>query len=212
MNSMIKHPIAKNMENNIELELRAEVSLDQLEELLTNLSKRKKLLSHTKRLSVMFFGAIDKENFDIIVRISSNRETELVIKRGDYHAHNRVEYSQKIKKDQFIGIVKIFSLFGLQSKVTERENFVFDLGSNTTMVLVKAGSIAYFEIEKMSHEKNIEENKAELLHIINSFGLKLIDNDDEFNELCDRLTRYYDWVFDGTASHVAKLEAMLKPY
>jgi hypothetical protein len=212
MNSMIKHPIAKNMENNIELELRAEVSLDQLEELLTNLSKRKKLLFHTKRLSVMFLGAIGQENFDIRVRIDSNRETELVIKRGDYHAHNRVEYSQKIKKDQFIGIVKIFSFFGFQSKVTERENFVFDLGNNTTMVLVKAGSVAYVEIEKMSHEKNIEENKAELLRIINSFGLKLIDNDDEFKELCDRLTRYCDWVFDGTASHVAKLEEMLKSY
>ena len=194
------------------MELRAEVSLDQFEELLTNLSNRKKLLSHTKRLSVMFLGTIDKENFDIRVRISSNGETELVIKNGDYHAHNRVEYSQKIKKDQFIGIVKVFSFFGFQSKVTERENFVFDLGNNTTMVLVKAGSIAYVEIEKISHKKNIEENKAELLRIINSFGLKLIDNDDNLNELCDRLTRYCDWVFDGTVNHLAKLEAILKPY
>lgn len=194
------------------MELRAEVSLDQFEELLTNLSNRKKLLSHTKRLSVMFLGTIDKENFDIRVRISSNGETELVIKKGDYHAHNRVEYSQKIKKDQFIGIVKVFSFFGFQSKVTERENFVFDLGNNTTMVLVKAGSIAYVEIEKISHKKNIEENKAELLRIINSFGLKLIDNDDNLNELCDRLTRYCDWVFDGTVNHLAKLEAILKPY
>jgi len=194
------------------MELRAEVSLDQFEELLTNLSNRKKLLSHTKRLSVMFLGTIDKENFDIRVRISSNGETELVIKNGDYHAHNRVEYSQKIKKDQFIGIVKVFSFFGFQSKVTERENFVFDLRNNTTMVLVKAGSIAYVEIEKISHKKNIEENKAELLRIINSFGLKLIDNDDNLNELCDRLTRYCDWVFDGTVNHLAKLEAILKPY
>lgn len=200
------------MENNIELELRAEVSLDQLEGLLTDLNKSQKLLSHTKRFSVMFLGTINQVNFDIRVRTSSDGETELVVKRGDYHAHNRVESSQKIKKDQFIGIVKIFSLFGFQSKVTERDNFVFGLGNNTTMVLVKAGSIAYVEIEKMSHEKNIDKNKAELLSIINSFNLKLIDNGDEFNELCDRLTRYCDWVFDGTASHVEKLEAMLKSY
>lgn len=200
------------MENNVELELRAEVSLDQLEGLLTDLDKRRKLLSHTKRLSVMFLGAINQANFDIRVRISSDGKTELVVKKGDYHAHNRVESSQKIKKDQFVGIVKIFSLFGFQSKVTERENFVFDLGNNTTMVLVKAGSIAYVEIEKMSHKKNIDENKAELLRIINSFNLKLIDNSDEFNELCDRLTRYCDWVFDGTTSHIEKLEAMLKSY
>lgn len=212
INLMIKHSIAKNMENNIELELRAEVSLGQLEKLLTDLNKGQKLLSSTKRLSVMFLGAINQINFDIRVRISSNGETELVVKKGDYHAHNRVEYSQKIKKDQFIGIVKIFSFFGFQSKVTERENFVFDLGNNTTMVLVKAGSIAYVEIEKMSHEKNINENKAELLRIINSFSLKLIDNGDEFNELCDRLTRYCDWVFDGTASHIEKLGGMLNSY
>lgn len=200
------------MENNIELELRAEVSLDQLEGLLTDFNNRQKLLFHTKRLSVMFLGAINQANFDIRVRTNSDGETELVVKRGDYHAHDRIESSQKIKKSQFIGIVKIFSLFGFQSKVTERENFVFDLGNNTTMVLVKAGSIAYVEIEKMSHEKNIDENKAELLSIINSFNLKLIDNGDEFNELCDRLTRHCDWVFDGTASHVEKLEAMLKSY
>ena len=81
------------MENNIELELRAEVSLDQFEELLTDLNKGQKLLSHTKRLSVIFLGAINQANFDIRVRISSNGETELVVKKGDYHAHNRVEYS-----------------------------------------------------------------------------------------------------------------------
>ena len=200
------------MESNIELELRAEISSDQFEGLLADLNKGQKLLSHTKRLSVMFLGIINQTNFDIRVRISSDGETELVVKRGDYHAHNRVEFSQKIKRDQFIGIVKIFSFFEFQSKVTERENFVFDLGNNTTMTLVKAGSIAYVEIEKMSHEKNIDENKVELLGIINSFNLKLINNSNEFNELCDRLTRYCDWVFDGTPSHVEKLESMLKSY
>lgn len=212
MNLMIKRPIAKNMENNIELELRAEVSLDQLDCLLIDLNKRQKLLSHTKRLSVIFLGVINQANFDIRARISSDGKTELVVKKGDYHVHNRIEFSQNIKKDQFIGLVKIFSLFGFQSKVTERENFVFDVGNNTTMALVKADSIAYVEVEKMSHEKNIDENKTELLRIINGFGLKLIDNGDEFNELCDRLTRYCDWIFDGTASHVKKLETMLKSY
>ncbi len=212
INLTTKHSIDKNMENNIELELRAEISLDQLEELLTDLNKGQKLLSRTKRLSVMFLGAINQVNFDIRIRINSNGETELVVKRGDYHTYNRVECSQKIKKDQFIGIVNFFSLFGFQSKVTERENFVFDLGNNTTMILVKAGSIAYVEIEKISHEKNVDKNKADLLRIINNFGLKLIDSSDEFNELCDRLTRHCDWVFEDTKSHIEKLEATLKYY
>lgn len=212
MNLMVKHSIAKNMENNIELELRAEVSLDQLKRLFSDLNKRQKLLSYTKRLSVMFLGVINQVNFDIRVRISSNGEAELVVKKGYYHAHNRVESSQKIKKDQFIGIVKIFSLFGFQSKVTERENFVFDLGKGITMVLVKAESIAYIEIEKMSHKKNIDKNKAELLNIVNSFGLKLIDSEDEFNKLCGRLTKHCDWIFNGTKSDIEKLETMLKSY
>lgn len=200
------------MENNIELELRAEVSLDQFDALLSDLKKKQKILSHTKRLSVMFLGAINQVNFDIRVRISSNGKTELVIKKGDYHTHNRIEFSQEIKQDQFIGFVKIFSLFGFQAKVAERENFAFDLGDNIAMVLVKAGPIAYVEIEKMSNEKNIDENRDKLLRIVNSFNLKLIDNGDEFNELCDRLTRYCDWVFDGTASHIEKLETLLKAY
>lgn len=200
------------MENNIELELRAEVSLDQLEKLLADLNKDGKLLSHTKRLSVMFLGAIDQANFDIRARISSDGKTELVVKKGNYHAHDRIESSQGIKRGQFMGIVKIFSLFGFQSKVTERENFVFDLGNDITMVLVRAGSIAYIEIEKMSHKKNIDENKNELLGIVNDFNLKLIDNGDKFNNLCDRLTKYCDWVFNGSTDHIERLETMLESY
>ena len=200
------------MEENIELELRAEVSKNQFEKLLTNLKERSKLLSQTKRLSVMFLGRIGQVKFDIRIRINSDKKTELVVKKGDYHANNRTEFSQEITKNQFIGVVKIFSLFGFQSKVTERENFVFDLGNNITMALVKAGSIAYVEIEKMSHEKNVDENKAELLNIVNSFDLILMDNGDKFNKLCDRLTRNSDWIFDGSTSHIEKLEIMLKFY
>jgi len=202
----------KNMEKNIELEFRAEISLKQFEKLLSNLRIEQKLIRHTKRLSVMFLGAINKTNFDIRVRISSNGESEVVVKKGNYHAHNRVECSQKIEKKQFIGMVKIVSLFGFKSKVSERENFVFDLGNNTSMVLVKAGPIAYVEIEKMSHKSNIRVNKINLLRIAESYGLKLIDNAGNFNELCDRLTRNCDWVFDGTSSHMEKLGMILKDY
>ena len=200
------------MENNIELELRAEISLDRFDSLLFDLKKKQKLLLKTKRLSVMFLGVVNQTNIDIRVRASSNGETELVIKKGDYHSHNRIEFSQDIKRNQFINIVKILSLFSFRARVTERDNFSFDLGNSVTMTLVKARSIAYIEIEKMSHEKNRDENRDELLRIINRFNLKLIDSEDEFNELCDRLTRHCDWVFDGTVNHIEKLETMLKGY
>jgi len=200
------------MKNNIELELRAEVSLSQFEKLLAELNKKNKLLSHTKRLSVMFLGEINRLNFDIRVRTSSNNKTELVVKRGNFHAHDRTEVSQEISKDQFIGIVKILSLFGFQSKVTERENFVFDLGNDITLVLVKAEYIAYVEVEKISHDRNMEKNKAELLSIIENYKLELIRDSEKFNELCNRLTEYSDWMFDGSSRHIDKLMTTLKSY
>ena len=200
------------MKNDIELELRAEISLNQFERLLSELNKKNRLLSHTSRLSVMFLGEINKLPFDIRVRISSNGKTEIVVKRGDFHAHDRMEASQKISKDQFLGLVKILSLFEFQSKVTERENFVFNLGNDIALTLVKAQSIAYVEVEKMSNNENVEKNKAELLNIIENYELKLITDGEEFNELCDRLTKYSDWAFDGTSNHIGKLIAMLKSY
>ena len=77
--------VTNSMENNIELELRAEVSLDRFDSLLFDLKKKQKLLSQTKRLSVMFLGVVN-QTVDIRVRATSNGETELVIKKGDYHS------------------------------------------------------------------------------------------------------------------------------
>lgn len=204
--------MTKSMENNIEVELRAEVSLNQLDGLLNHLKEKNKLISRAKRLSVMFLGDVNQVNFDIRVRISSSGNAELVVKKGNYHVHNRVESSQEIAKDQFIGIVKIFSLFGFQSKITERENFVFDLGDDITMVLVKAGSIAYVEVEKMSNNESTDDIRKRLLKILEDLQLKPIDNGNEFNELCDRLTKYSDWVFGGSTSDIEKLKKMLASY
>lgn len=201
-----------NVENNIEVELRAEISLKQLDELLDRLKEKNKLLSQTKRLSVMFLGNVNQANFDIRVRISSSGNAELVLKKGDFHAHDRVELSQNIKKDQFIGIVKAFSLFGFQSKITERENFVFDLEDDITIALVKAGSIAYVEVEKMSDNKKADGVKKRLLKIFEDLQLKSIDNGGEFNELCDRLTQYSDWIFDGSTGDIEKLKKMMVFY
>ncbi|KKQ21262.1 MAG: hypothetical protein US33_C0006G0012 [Parcubacteria group bacterium GW2011_GWC1_36_9] len=202
----------KNISNNIELELRAEVTPNQFEKLFIDLNKKIKLVSKTKRLSVMFLGKINKYNFDIRVRISSNGKVEIVAKKGDFHTHDRTENSQGITKGQFIGFVKILSLFNFKSKITERENFEFNLGNNTKLVLVKAGLIAYVEIEKMSNVENLDKNRSKLLNVIRNFRLKLIKNDKEFNELCDRLTKYSDWTFDGSEDHVAKLTSMLDFY
>ena len=199
-------------EKNIELELRAEVSVAQLEKLSSYLSKEAKLISTSKRLSVMFLGKTDLSDLDIRVRIDSHQKTEMVVKKGDFHADNRIEISQKIQKDQFVGMVKFLSIFGFKSKVTERENTLFDLGNGVQLVLVKAGDIAYVEIEKMSNSSDIDSNRLELLKIISELKLTLVKDGPEFYELCDRLTKYSDWQFDSSVESVNKLEGLLAGY
>lgn len=200
------------MKNNIELELRAEVSISQFKLLLSKLNKNYKQILHNKRLSAMFLGKINRSHFDIRVRINSDKKTELVVKKGKFHKHDRIESSQEITKDQFIGIVEILSLLDFNSKITERDNFAFDLGNNIILSLVKANSIAYVEVEKMSNANNLEKNKLELLKIIKQFDLRLIKNDKEFNNLCERLTKYSDWTFDGSKKHIIRLKKILRSY
>ena len=55
----------------------------------------------------MFLGEINKYNFDVRVRTNSKNEAEVVLKR-DFHTHDRIENSQKIERDQFMGIVNFF--------------------------------------------------------------------------------------------------------
>jgi hypothetical protein len=50
------------------------------------------------------------------------------------------------------------------------------------------------------------------LKVLNDLQLKPIKNGDEFNELCDRLTKYSDWIFGGSINDIAKLKKMLASY
>ena len=198
-----------SVNNNIEVEIRAEVPSSDFANLFEKLKKSAKFLSHTKRVSVIFLGKVKGEYLDFRVRIDSERKAELVLKKGDFHAQDRIEVSQKINDDQFIGFVKILSLLELKSKVTERENFIFDLGDGITLVLVKAHTIAYIEIEKMSNEYTAKKNKDELKRVLNKLGLKIIKNSKEFNNLCDRLTKLSDWVFVNTKDNIGRLTEMI---
>lgn len=195
-------------DNNIELELRAEISSGKFEELLVSLKKQATFISHTKRLSVMHFGKVGNYSFDIRVRITSG-EAEVVIKKGGFHSDDRIEISQPINKDQFIGMARMFSLFNFTTKVAERETYNFDLGDEITYSLVKAGNIFYVEIEKMSTKDLIEENRKKLLSIINEQQLKLINTEKSFSELCNRLSKHCDWSFNNSEDHFKKLQELL---
>ena len=83
-------------QKNIELELRAEISKNKYFKLLNKLKNGAKLISRTKRLSVMYFGQINDYSFDIRVRIT-NGKPEVAIKKGALHAHDRLETIKSIK-------------------------------------------------------------------------------------------------------------------
>lgn len=199
------------MQRNIELELRAEVRKEEYNKLLSQLKKEYKLISHTKRLSVMYFGKIGGVPIDIRVRIT-NGKAEVVVKKGSLHAHDRIELSQPINRSQFIGMVRLYSLFGFQTEVAERETYNFAMGRGVVFSLVKAGNIAYVEVEKMSGKLEVEKNKQQLLKILDTFKLKPIIRQKEFDKLCKRLSKYSDWSFNGSKRDLMRLRRLLMKY
>ena len=91
---------------NIELELRAEIKPENYNATLLKLNQLGTLISSTKRVSVMFFSEVEGNEIDIRIRIT-NGKSEIVIKRGNYESHNRIEVLQDLQKDQFIGMEKL---------------------------------------------------------------------------------------------------------
>lgn len=200
------------MAKNIELEIRAEIKKDHIRDILKYLRSNGRLVSETKRLSVMYFGRLDGAEFDIRVRIT-NGEAEVVIKRGEVHSHNRTEVSQSITKDQFMGMVKVFLQLGIPIvKAGERDTKNFKLKNGIIASLVQAGDIYYIEIEKISSKKDEKANKELLENIAGEMNLKIIRTRKVFIELCDRLNETVDWQFKGTTKDYLKLEKLLKKY
>lgn len=198
-------------EKSIELELRAEVSPEKITSLKNNLEKIGTIHSQTKRLSVMYFGDIGEKKLDVRVRIT-NGECEVVVKSGLFGSHDRVEMSQKIAPEQFLGMVRVFAQFGFSMKVGERETINYSLPEDITISVVSAGPISYIELEKMSSSSSAEKNHQQLKKISDKLGLCLLKSEEEFNELCNRLDRDVDWSFHGIDEEYVRLESLLCCY
>ncbi|MDD5696547.1 MAG: hypothetical protein PHO90_01045 [Candidatus Pacebacteria bacterium] len=198
------------MPNNIELELRAEITLKKFKAILEKLRKRKKFIK-TDRLTVMFLGTIGNHDYDIRVRTGRGEDAEVVFKKGAYHKHDRVEVSAKINKKQFIDFVRIFCLFEFKSKITIRSNYLFDMGDDIFLTLVNAGPIAYVEIEKMSNKRNLNDNKKKIINIFNELDMVPLESQD-FNDLCDRLSVFSDKPFNGKSKDFVNLKKLLTIY
>jgi hypothetical protein len=199
------------MPKDIELELRAEVSDGDIDSMVSDLQKEYDLQSHTNRLMVMLLGEADAGALDVRVRIT-NGDAEVVIKKGCFHTDDRKEVEQSISTDQFMGFVRQFRLFEFDTEVAERETYNFATGDDITFSVVTAGDIAYVEIEKMTNEKSIEEDRSELYEIAESFDLNVIESEQVFDDLCDRLSKSCDWQFTGTDEDYERLQEQLEEY
>ncbi len=200
------------MTKNIELEFRAEVDSKKFKNLLRKLQIQTNPISFTRRLSVMYFGKSNKkEPLDIRVRVT-NGAAEIALKKGALHSHDRVEIITPIDKSIFLDMVNIFYHQGFETKVAERETHNFNLGNNIIFSLVKAGKIAYVEVEKMSSKKDIEKNKKQVLGVMSEYGLNIIKSKREFDELCDRLSKYSDWKYKNSNKDQSGLKKLVSKY
>lgn len=198
-------------EKAIELELRAEILLQNQELLKNRLVEIGTFHSHTKRLSVMYFGSFGAKKLDIRVRIT-NGECEVVIKSGSFGSYDRTEVAQKISSAEFLGMVNIFTQFSFAMEVGERETLNYTLPDDITASLVSAGPISYIELEKMSSETDAEKNNKQLKQYADQLGLRLLKSEDEFNALCKRLAEKVDWPFHGTSEEYTRLKDLLNRY
>lgn len=199
------------MDKKIELELRAEIPAKNKELFQANLGEMGVLHSHTKRLSVMYFGDIGTKKLDIRARVT-NGKCEVVIKSGLFGAHDRIEIAQKINPEEFLGMVKIFAQFDFTMEVGERETFNYTLPDNIIVSLVSAGPISYIELEKMSSKVDLEKNNQLLKQWADRLGLQLLKSEEEFNILCKRLAEKVDWPFHGTNGEYIRLNELFNRY
>lgn len=197
-------------EKTTELELRAEISLQDKESFKKKFTKLGALHSQTERLSVMYFGSIGTKKIDIRVRIT-NGECEVVVKSGSFGSHDRIEIAQKIDATHFLGMVKIFAQFGFVMEIGKRETFNYKLPSEVIVSLVSAGPITYIELEKMSSRSDLDQNKKQLKELSDSLELQLLD-EKEFDSLCERLAEKVDWPFHGTDEEYKKLAELINHY
>lgn len=197
------------MPKNIELEIRAIIEKKDFNLTSRKLKEHGKLISETSRLTAAFYGTCEKNNFAMSVRVTNGR-SEVVIKKGDFHTHNRTEYSQRIANGRFMDMVRIFSQFGFYGKVFERITYNYRLPGNVTISLVRAHDYSYLEIEKMTDRKHEKTDKRILEGVAKNLGVSIVKDKRSYLEFCNTLTEKVDWRFFGTKKDFAKLEKILK--
>lgn len=197
------------MVKNIELEYRVLVPVEAASVTLSKLKQDYELISQTRRVSHMAFWKSEGRQFDVRVRIT-NGESEVVLKIGDLHSHERIELAQPIERSQIIGLTRIFSNIADQNYIAERETFNFRTESGVVLSFVKSGDVTYIEYEMLSDEQTAENNKNTILNLIKEHGFEPLDEAgfDELNKMLDDT----DWSFEDKQESFEKLSTLLENY
>ncbi|MDQ5950702.1 MAG: hypothetical protein QG585_644 [Patescibacteria group bacterium] len=197
---------------NIEVELRSEIKKEEFSNLIKILknNRQSRFLLSDRRISLLFIKENKKHTYDIRLRTTKNK-TELAIKLGHLHSHNRKEIIIPILKKSFIDYVQLLHLLEKNSKVIEREYHVFKL-KNIILTIVNANPIYYVEGEIMSEKSEINKNKILIENLFKTLKITPIKNNKYFKDLCDRLSKETDWKFNGTEKDYNRLEKLIKKY
>lgn len=207
--------------NPIELEIRAIINHETIPELRQKLIKQGfKPVSTTRRTMVMSFGTASasglnwdegkKDEIDVRCRVT-NGKAEVVAKIGRTSAANRVEVSVPVSIDDMLKFAQLFGAMPLFSKVGSRQTENFKKGTITASIVTALPSkLSYIELERMTTREKESADLNVLQALAKELGVTLIKNHAEYLKFCDQLSKYDDWVFEGTAADLKKVKSDIK--
>lgn len=201
----------------IELEYRTVLKVTDFDKVKNRFDELYKKDSHTKRLTIMGFLNTEEAKSNIRIRITKNINTgkaksEIAIKQGIYHSHDRTEREIEIENTKFLDFTKLFcSIIPGKEIVLERETINYKVDESTTFSLVKAVKNAYIEFEIITQENSKSEDNVKLMKLINSLGYEVLKEEDS-KAFFKKLDTEDDWLIDGTAEEYKKLESLLEKY
>ena len=207
-------------EPSIELEIRGEIRPKDV----TFLQKRLIALgfthrSSTRRTSVMSFGTVSaagrgwnqhkKDEVDTRCRIT-NGEAEVVTKVGLTSAHNRVEVSVPVSKEDLFRFAQLFGAMPFYTKVGSRRTENYTKGDITVSLVCSPSKLAYIEIERMTTRKKEQQDLLVLQALARDLGVLLWKSHMEYQTFCDQLTEQDDWSFQGTKADLKRLASEMR--
>ncbi len=192
----------------IELELRGECTktFDELKARLDALGSGR----YEVRTMVMFFGEVAGRGVDLRCRVT-NGDAEVVVKVGEYHAHNRRETSVEVNTEQMIGFARIFAAMGFENaKVGTRESFEYATDGMDVSLVRGMSGLAYIEFEKLVSGDEVDRERPLLEALARKLGVRLWTTGEEYYAFCKRLTDDEDWRFTGSSADVARLKEQIE--